>query len=48
MFNPAIIAVIFWAIILAGAGGLLTDIGPWYRNLKKPSWQPPDWLFGPA
>ena len=30
------------------AGGLLTDIGPWYRDLHKPSWQPPDWLFGPA
>jgi tryptophan-rich sensory protein len=37
-----------WAIILGGAGGALTDIGPWYRDLKKPSWQPPDWLFGPA
>lgn len=31
-----------------GAGGLLTEIGPWYRNLRKPSRQPPDWLFGPA
>ena len=48
MFSSAIIAAIFWAIILAGAGGLLTDIGPWYRDLKKPAWQPPDWLFGPA
>ena len=37
-----------WAIILGGAGGALTTIGPWYRNLKKPPWQPPDWLFGPA
>jgi tryptophan-rich sensory protein len=36
------------AIVLAAAGGLLTDIGPWYRNLRKPSWQPPDWAFGPA
>ncbi len=36
------------ALILAGAGGLLTDIGPWYRNLRKPRLQPPDWLFGPA
>lgn len=44
---PAIIAAM-WAIILGGAGGLLTEIGPWYHNLKKPSWQPPDWLFGPA
>ena len=42
------IAAIVWAVILGGAGGLLTTIGPWYRNLKKPSWQPPDWLFGPA
>lgn len=37
-----------WAIVLGGAGGALTEIGPWYRDLKKPSWQPPDWLFGPA
>lgn len=37
-----------WAIILGGAGGALTDIGQWYRDLKKPHWQPPDWLFGPA
>jgi tryptophan-rich sensory protein len=37
-----------WSIILGGAGGALTEIGPWYRQLKKPAWQPPDWLFGPA
>ncbi|MDT7952483.1 MAG: TspO/MBR family protein [Acetobacteraceae bacterium] len=36
------------ALALAAAGGLLTEIGPWYRQLRKPSWQPPDWLFGPA
>ena len=43
-----IIVAIAWAILLGGAGGALTTIGVWYRNLKKPSWQPPDWLFGPA
>jgi tryptophan-rich sensory protein len=48
MLEPAIIAAILWAVILGGAGGLLTDIGSWYRDLKKPSWQPPDWVFGPA
>lgn len=48
MLDPAIIAAILWAVILGGAGGLLTDIGSWYRDLEKPSWQPPDWLFGPA
>jgi tryptophan-rich sensory protein len=30
------------------AGGILTEIGPWYRNLTKPSWQPADWVFGPV
>lgn len=29
-------------------GGAMTDIGPWYWGLHKPSWQPPDWLFAPA
>lgn len=43
-----IIVAIAWAVLLGGAGGALTTIGAWYRNLKKPSWQPPDWLFGPA
>jgi translocator protein len=43
-----IIAAVLWAVLLGGLGGLLTTIGPWYRSLKKPSWQPPDWLFGPA
>ncbi len=39
---------IAWAVILGLGGGLLTKIGAWYRDLEKPSWQPPDWLFGPA
>ncbi len=45
-----------WTIIVAsvitllvlGAGGAMTNVGPWYRNLRKPSWNPPDWMFGPA
>ena len=44
----SLIVALLGAIALAGAGGLATQIGPWYRNLRKPSWQPPDWLFGPA
>jgi len=36
------------AVLTAGVGALLTELGPWYYNLKKPSWQPPDWAFGPA
>jgi translocator protein len=36
------------AIALGGLGGLMTPIGPWYGNLRKPRLQPPNWLFGPA
>jgi tryptophan-rich sensory protein len=36
------------AALVALLGRLATPLGPWYRNLRKPSWQPPDWLFGPA
>lgn len=33
-----------------GLGGALTGsgFGPWYESLRKPAWQPPSWLFGPA
>jgi translocator protein len=36
------------ALSVAALGGLATEIGPWYRGLAKPAWNPPDWLFGPA
>lgn len=36
------------ALAVALLGGLMTEIGPWYRSLQKPWWQPPDWAFGPA
>jgi tryptophan-rich sensory protein len=36
------------ALLVAIAGGLLTDIGSWYYALKVPSWKPPDWAFGPV
>ena len=35
-------------IVVAILGAVLTDIGDWYFSLQKPSWQPPDWAFGPA
>jgi tryptophan-rich sensory protein len=42
-----IVAVVVTFIVL-GLGALLTSVGPWYRNLPKPSWTPPEWIFGPA
>ncbi|MGD0107099.1 MAG: TspO/MBR family protein [Rhodopila sp.] len=47
MTSDIVIAVV-WGIVVAGAGAFLTDLTPWYRALRRPSWQPPDWLFGPA
>jgi tryptophan-rich sensory protein len=43
-----IVAAVVWGVVVAGAGAFLTELTPWYRALRKPSWQPPDWLFGPA
>ena len=31
---------------VAGIGGALTDLGPWYQALKQPDWKPPDAAFG--
>ena len=34
--------------LMLGVGGWMTTIGPWYRDLRKPTWNPPNWVFGPA
>jgi tryptophan-rich sensory protein len=47
MTSPILVSGLV-AILLCAVGGLLTPIGEWYRNLNKPSWQPPNWAFGPA
>ncbi|MET0970710.1 MAG: TspO/MBR family protein [Tardiphaga sp.] len=47
IWKPVLVAAAV-ALFIGVLGGTLTDTGPWYQNLRKPSWQPPDWLFGPA
>lgn len=46
--TASIVAATVAAFGTAALGGLVTQIGPWYRGLAKPPWQPPDWAFGPA
>lgn len=45
--KPILIAFLI-SIAVGGIGGAATEIGPWYDSLVKPSWQPPDWAFGPV
>lgn len=46
-WQPVVTAALAAAAV-AAMGGLNTVLGAWYNALRKPAWQPPDWLFGPA
>jgi len=32
----------------AGAGFTSSSVSNWYPTLRKPSWNPPAWIFGPV
>jgi tryptophan-rich sensory protein len=44
--SRAVLVAAASALAVAAIGGSLTTIGPWYRNLHKPGWTPPDAAFG--
>ena len=44
---PVLVAVVVLATV-GLIGGLMTEVGEWYENLRFPSIRPPNWLFGPA
>ena len=46
----SLVVAIAIPLIVGGLGGIATasSIPTWYRTLEKPTWNPPDWIFGPA
>jgi tryptophan-rich sensory protein len=46
----ALIVSILLCFAAAGIGSAFTSmsVGTWYRQLAKPQWAPPNWVFGPV
>jgi tryptophan-rich sensory protein len=47
-FYQALLGGVLLCTVMGIAGGVLTQLSPWYYNLRQPAWKPPDWAFGPV
>jgi benzodiazapine receptor len=51
-WNALWMLVLFIAVcfVVAGIGAIATSssVSDWYPTLRKPSWNPPPWIFGPV
>jgi tryptophan-rich sensory protein len=46
----ALLGFVLICFAAAGLGSLATasSVNDWYRTLERPTWSPPDWVFGPV
>lgn len=51
MNNTAKLVIAILLPLLVGATSgffTTTGVGSWYQTIQKPSWNPPNWIFGPV